>query len=181
MIPSLFLFTLLASLVLLALGLPLLLAPARVEGPVRAFPRNRALAIATMLIGGGWFLWKILHLGPSDFGNYRHLLFALFAATLAGSIFYVRDFLAVRGFAILTLMCADVGLKSAFGQYDTPARLLLVTILYLFIVAAMYFGTMPFRMRDFVDFLFRQPLRARACGLLFSMAGAGLLGASAMY
>lgn len=181
MIPSLLLFTLLASLVLLAIGLPLLLAPDRVESPVRAFPRNRALGIATMLLGGGWFLWKILNLGPSDFGNYRHLLFLLFAATLFGSIYYVRDFLAVRGFAILTLLCANVGLKSAFGHYEIPERLFLVGVLYLFIVAAMYFGTMPYRMRDLLDFLYRRPLRVRSCGVLFTAAGLGLVVSAVLY
>lgn len=181
MIPSLSLFTLLTAVVLLVVGLPLAVQPRRFEPLVRAFPRHRATAVATLLLGGGWFLWEVLQLGPSDFGNYRHLLFALFAATLVASLFYVRDFLAVRGVAILTLMAAHVGLQSAYGLYEIPARLFLVSILYLLIVAALYFGTVPYRMRDCIRFLYADLWRMRLFGSVFSAAGLGLLVCIALY
>ena len=181
MIPSLLTFTLLTAALLLLVGLPLLAIPGRLEACLRAFPRHRLLGVVTMLLGGGWFLWKILNLGQSDFGDYRHLLFLLFAATLLGSIFYVRDFLAVRGIAILTLLSANVGLKSAFGLYDIPERLVLVTILYLLIVAALIYGVMPYRMRDTINWLYGCTCRARGLGLLFSLAGAALLVTALLY
>lgn len=181
MIPSLTMFSALTAILLLAIGIPLLWRPDRVEPLLRAFPRHRVTAVVTMLLGGGWFLWKILHLGPSDFGNYKHLLFALFAATLVASILYVKDFLAVRGVAILILLCAHVGLQSAYGHYEIPERLFLVTLLYLFIVAALYFGTMPYRMRDCIRFLYARPGRVRVCGSVFALAGLGLLLSTALY
>lgn len=181
MMPSLPLFSILTAILFLVIGIPLLWRPERVEPLVRAFPRHRATAVVTMLLGGGWFLWKILHLGPSDFGNYKHLLFDLFAATLVGSILYVKDFLAVRGVAILTLLCAHVGLQAAYGHYEIPARLFLVTVLYLLIVAALYFGTMPYRMRDCIRFLYANPLRVRVFGSVFALTGLGLLLSTALY
>jgi len=175
MIPSLLTFTLLAGLFLLALGLPFLINPGRMETGTRSFPRHRLAGVVTMLLGGGWFLWKITQLGPSDFGDYKHLLFMLFAAVLIGSIFYVRDFLAVRGVSILVLLTANVGLKSAYGLYDTPARLVLVAILYLLIVAALVYGTMPYKARDTINWLYARPPRIRGVGLLCSAMGAVLL------
>jgi len=181
MIPSLLTFTLLAAAVLLVAGLPLLLAPARLAPLLQAFPRHRPTALVTMCLGGGWFLWKISQLGQSDFGDYKKILFALFLATLVGSILYVRDFLAVRGVAILVLLSANTGLKSAFGLYDIPGRLVLVTILYLFVVAALYYGTLPYRMRDTIGWLGKCACRTRALGAAFTLMGVALLLAASQY
>ena len=181
MIPSLLTFTLLTALVLLVVGLPLALMPARLESLLRAFPRDRATAIVTMLLGGGWFLWKITRLGQSDFGDYKNLLFILFAATLVGSLLYVKDFLAVRGVAILVLLSANTGLKSAFGLYDVPARLVLVAILYLFILAALMYGTIPYKMRDHIDWACAKPARVRGIGLVFSVMAVLLLAGATQY
>lgn len=178
MIPSLFSFTLLASAVLLLPGLFLLVRPQAAAPVLRAFPRHRATGLATMLVGGGWFLWKILQLGQSDFGDYKNLLFLLFAGTLIGSILYVRDFLAVRGVAILILLSANTGLKAAFGLYDIPERLVLVGILYLFIVLALYYGVMPFKMRETVNALCASPGRLRLSGAVLALMGL-LLGITA--
>ena len=181
MIPSLFTFTLLAAVVLLAAGLPIVALPGKLEPMLRAFPRHRVTAIVTMLLGGGWFLWKITQLGPADFGDYKNWLLILFGATVVGSILFVQDFLAVRGVAILILLSANTGLKSAFGLYDTPERLVLVSILYVFIVAAIYYGTVPFKMRDTINFLYRSPVRARLLGLVFSVMGISLLVSALLY
>jgi hypothetical protein len=173
MIPSLFTFTLLAGLVLLAAGLPFLAAPARIEKAVLAFPRHRMAGIVLMLMGGAWFLWKITQLGQSDFGDYKIILLVLFAATLVGSILYVPDFLAVRGLAILILLSANTGVKAAFGLYDIPERLVLVTIIYIFIICALVFGIMPYKMRDFLNGLYRKSIRVRLFGavlVLMSLA-----------
>ena len=181
MIPSLFTFTLLAAAAFLIAGLPLLLKPVAVGPLLQRFPRHRLTGLVTMILGGGWFLWKITQLGQSDFGDYKAILFILFAATLVGSILYVPDFLAVRGVAILVLLSANTGLKSAFGLYDIPERLVLVFLLYALIVPALYFGIMPFKMRDVLKWLCRDAMRIRAAGILFSGAGALLVVTSLLY
>lgn len=181
MIPSLFTFSLLAATVLLLTGLPFLLVPLKIEKGVRAFPRDRVTGIVTMLLGSGWFMWKIAHLAQADFGDYKNLLLILFAATLLGSLFYVRDFLAVRGVAILVLLSANTGLKSAFGLYDIPARLVLVTILYIFIVLAIWYGIMPFKMRDTINRLYKSSLGPRILGLVSVIMGISLVVAALQY
>jgi len=181
MIPSLFTFTLLAAAVLLLAGLPLLSIPGRLEACLRAWPRDRITGIVTMLLGGGWFLWKISQLGQSDFGDYKNILLLVFGATLVGSIFYVRDFLAVRGIAILILLSANTGLKSAFGLYDIPERLVLVVILYVFIVAALVYGVAPYKMRDTVNWLYGKVIRVRVLGLVFALAGGALIVSAMLY
>jgi hypothetical protein len=181
MIPSLFTFTILAALVLLVVGISLLAVPGKLEPCLRAFPRHRLTGIVTMVIGGGWFIWKISQLGQADFGDYKVILMLLFGATLLGSIFYVRDFLAVRGVAIIVLLAANTGLKSAFGLYDIPERLVLVSILYLLIVLALVYGTLPYKMRDTVNWLLVGPARLRGLGTVFTIFGLSLCVSAFLY
>jgi hypothetical protein len=181
MIPSLFTFTLLTVLVLLLAGVPFFAAPGRIEKSVLAFPRNRAAGIVLMLMGGGWFLFKISQLGQSDFGDYKNILLGLFFVTMVGTIVYVPDFLSVRGLSILILLCGNVGLKSAFGLYDIPQRLLLVSTIYIFIVAALIFGIVPYKMRDFLNWLFQNTLRVRLFGAILSLLSIALLIAAFQY
>jgi uncharacterized protein YjeT (DUF2065 family) len=181
MIPSLYTFSLIAAVVLVLVGLPFLLVPHRIEKAVRAFPRHRLAGVLTMMLGGGWFLFKISQLTQSDFGDYKNLLFLLFLATLMGSIFYVKDFLAVRGVSILILLSANTGLKSAFGLYDIPERLVLVTVLYLFILASIIYGIAPYHMRDSINALYRKPLYPRLLGIILVLMGSSVLIAAFNY
>lgn len=170
--PTLFTFTLLTAIVLAAAGLPLLVAARGLEQRLRELPRNLPLGVFTMLLGGGWFLWKISQLGQADFGDYKVLLFILFAATLVGSLLYVRDFLAVRGLAILVLLSANVGLKTAFGEYDIPQRIPLVLVLYIAIVLAIWAGIAPYVGRDWLAWLYKDQKRVKILGGLLTGTGA---------
>ena len=181
MIPSLFTFTILMALVLLLAGIPFVAVPGKIREHVLAFPRNRPAGVVLMLLGGCWFLWKIWMLGQSDFGDYKEILFILFAATLIGTIFYVRDFLAIRGLAILILLSGNVGLKSAFGLYDIPERLVLVSFIYVFVTAAILIGVMPYKMRDFFNWMYGTNLRVRAFGSVLAVMGTSLLVAAFLY
>jgi hypothetical protein len=172
MMPTLYMFTLLTAIVLATAGLPLLVAARELEQRLRDLPRNVPLGVFTMLLGGGWFLWKISQLGQADFGDYKVLLFILFAATLVGSLLYVRDFLAVRGLAILVLLSANVGLKTAFGEYDIPQRIPLVLVLYIAIVLAIWAGIAPYVGRDWLAWLYKDQKRVRWLGGLLTGTGA---------
>ena len=87
------------------------------------------------------FLYHVWHLGPADFGQYRHLLFALFGLSALGAFYFVPDFLAVRGFAALLLLAAQPLLNAAYMQ--APAsRLWLVSFVYLAILVAPRAGSL---------------------------------------
>lgn len=181
MIPSLFTFSLLMGAVLTMTGGLFLILPDRLRPVLEAYPRHRMTGIVTMVLGGVWFIWNILQLGPADFGDYKELMALLFAATLVAAILYVQDFLAVRGTAILVLLIGNVGLKSAYGLYDIPERLLLVSLIYVFIVGGIIYGLMPYLMRDTVAWLMRRAGRLRLLGALVCFSGVSLFAISFMY
>jgi hypothetical protein len=170
---SLLLATLLPGLVLLALGLPLLLNHSGFAAVLKAFPRSTAAAY--VFFGGGavWFLYGIWHLSPADFGDYRGWLFAGFAIVALLSFKCVPDFLAVRGLCALMLMAAMPLLDAAYMEYDKPQRLFMVTLVYVALACAIWLGAQPWRLRDFLAWLFARPGRGRAIG--GALAGYGLV------
>jgi four helix bundle protein len=170
---SLTLATLLPGLVLIALGLPLLARGASVGPLFKAFPRSHAGAV--ICFGGGalWFLFNVWNLSAADFGDYHVILTIGFAALAVLAFWMIPDFLAVRGVAVLLLLSASPLLLAAYMEYDHPQRLLMVSLVYLAIAAALYLGASPFRLRDAFDWLFARPARARVTGAV--LLGYGLL------
>lgn len=173
---SLFSFTLLTGLLLLALGWLFLRVHPGWQRALERFPRSDVAAYATMGLGGAWFLYKIWNLSPADqlFGpSTRIVLFVIFGVTWVGSFFVVKDFLPVRGLSVLILLLAAVGLDTAYMRFEIPSRLFLVSFIYVLVVLAIYLGVSPFRWRDFVAWLFQKPNRSRILGA--AVGGYGLL------
>ena len=146
----------------------------------KAFPRSQTAAFLLLGTASVWFLYKVMHLGPADFGQYRNLLFLMFLTVAVGSFFFVPDFLAVRGLAALALLVSGVLLDAAYMQ-EPRTRLFPVTFVYLVIVLSLYLGASPYRLRDFFDWLYKKELRPRIIGSLLAAYGAVLVGVALTY
>jgi len=177
---SLFLATLLTGLFLVAFGSHFLWHGMRTEAKVKAFPRSQTAAY--LLLGGAtaWFLYKVTQLGPADFGQYKNILFVLFLATAVSSFHFVPDFLAVRGLAAMLLLTAGALLDAAYMQ-DPGSRLFLVSFVYLAIVAALILGASPYKLRDFLGWLYKSERRPRIFGGIFAVYGLLLMATSFTY
>jgi len=169
---SLTVATLIPGLLLLAAGAPLALNHSGYAAMLKVFPRSTTAAYLLFGVGAAWFLNAIWHLSPADFGDYRGLLFVGFAAVAVLSFKCVPDFLAVRGLCVLVLMGAMPLLDAAYME-EPPQRKLMVAAVYVGIALAIWLGAQPYRMRDFLGWLFARPGRARAVG--GALAGYGLL------
>lgn len=163
----------LPGLLLLALGTALLSGHSVVRAGLKSLPRSSAAAVVFFGTGALWFLFRVWHLSPADFGEYRTVLTVGFAATALLAFRYVPDFLAVRGLAVLVLLGAMPLLEAAYMEYDRPQRLFMVAAVYLAIALAIYLGASPFRLRDFFEWLFQRPMRSRVLGAV--LAGYGTL------
>lgn len=170
---SLTLATLLPGLLLIVLGLPLALGHSGYAAVLKAFPRSTTATYLLFGAGAAWFLYGIWHLSPADFGEYRKILFGAFAVITVLSFKCVPDFLSVRGGCVLVLMAAMPLLDAAYMEYEKPQRLLMVSLVYLSLGLAIWLGAQPWRMRDFIGWLFARPGRARGVG--GAIAGYGLV------
>lgn len=89
---------------------------------------------------------------------------SVLAAVAALAFYYVPDFLAVRGAAILMLLAATPLLDSGFLIFH-PAQICLYKIaIFIGIALAIYLGAVPYRLRDFFQWLFATGGRPRALG-----------------
>ncbi|HEY0965888.1 MAG TPA: hypothetical protein VGD88_00750 [Opitutaceae bacterium] len=178
---SLTVATLIPGLILLVLGVLFLAGGTAVPSSIKALPRSTAASIVLFGAGAIWFLFNIWHLSEADFGQYRVALFIFFALVAGASFFLVPDFLAVRGIAVLILLGAMPLLDAAYMEFQHPQRLFMVTVVYLSVALAIYLGASPFRLRDFIEWLYRQPTRPRVLGGVFAAYGLLLCGVAFTY
>jgi hypothetical protein len=177
---SLFVATLLVGLVLLALGMSLYTAPGHTRKVAVGMLRSQPAAFVFLGIATAWFCWEIWHLGEPDFGNHKQKLFWGFILISGLSFFYVPDFLAVRGLAALLLLCSDAVLDAAYMEAP-QSRLFLVSFTYLVIVGCMYLASLPYRLRDFLTWLFAKAWRPRFLAVALSAYGLLLIGITFTY
>lgn len=170
---SLLLATLLPGLLLIGLGVPLLTNQSTYVAALKAFPRSQRAAYVFFGGGAAWFLYAVWHLSAADFGDYRAYLFIGFAAVAVLSFKCVPDFLAVRGLSALLLMAAMPLLDAGYMVYDYWQIYFYKVLVYVGIILAIWLGAQPWRMRDFLTWLFARPQRSRTLGAV--LAGYGLL------
>ena len=145
----------LAILLGLGFGLPQiygLLKPAKFREAVRKFPRNEPWGYALMLLGTAWFLWNLKNENIADFASYKSLLLAGFALVGIATCVFVRDFLAVRGLAVVFLLLAKLMVDTGRpGLGDSSWVLVIQTWAYVLVFAGMWFTISPWRMRDLIQ------------------------------
>jgi hypothetical protein len=154
----------------LGMGLPQiygLMNPSAFATAVRKFPRSLPWGYALMLLGTAWFLYNLSQESIADFAAYKNLLFAGFAAVGIGSCIYVRDFLAVRGLAVVFLLLAKLMVDTGRPHLaQTSLVLIIQTWAYVLVVAGIWFTVSPWRLRDFLEWGTANDTRIKiGCGL----------------
>jgi hypothetical protein len=148
-----------------------LLRPASLGEAMRKFPRSEVWGYVLMLGGTAWFLYNLKTDSISDFAAFKPLMLIGFAVIGIGACVYVRDYLAVRGLAVVLLLLAKLVLDTARWA-DTQWRLVLVVWAYLWVIGAVWFSISPWRLRDIIQFITADERRVRifsACRLALAL------------
>jgi hypothetical protein len=178
---SLTVATLIPGLILLVLGIPLLLGNSMVGAALKSFPRSPAATYVFFGVGAAWFLYNIWNLSMADMGEFRKLFFVGFLIIAALAFKCVPDFLSVRGLCAIVLLGAMPLLDAAYMDWAHPQRLLMVSLVYVAIAAAIWLGAQPWRLRDWLNWLFVVPGRAKIAGGVATAYGLLLCGAVFTY
>lgn len=152
-----------------------LLRPASCGDWLRRFPRNTAVGVVLMLLGTGWFEWNLINSDISDFAEFRTLLLVGFVVLGVGCCLFVRDYLAVRGLAVVVCLLADVVLDSQ-RWHPSPLKNLVTLWVYVWIVAAMWLAVAPWRARDWLAWCTASESRLRGLAVA-GVAWGGLVAA----
>lgn len=159
------------SQVALVLGLGCLLGhlwplfrPGGCAAWLRRFHRNTPVGVVLMLLGSVWFEQNLQNSEISDFAAFRPFLLGGVIAIGVASCFVVRDYLSVRGLAIVACLVADVVLD-AQRWHPSPWRYLVTVWMYVWVTLAIWVALSPWRVRDGLDWCARSEGRVRLLGL----------------
>src|SRR2546423_4646526 len=137
----------------LIFGLPHIygvLNPAQYGAALRKFPRYTPAGYLLILVATVWFLVYVKEESISDFSAFKPFLYVLFAGVGLGACVFVKDFLAVRGLAVVFLLLGKLMVDTAH-LVPTQWRLVIVVWAYLLVIAGMWFTISPWRMRDIIN------------------------------
>jgi hypothetical protein len=157
---------LLAGVLLTSLSLLAFFAPLRERLP--RFPRSRTAGAALLTIDLVWSFWLISTMEMGEFANFRRPLLIILPIGYFLTLIFVDEFLAVRALGILCLLAAEPLLEAAFLRPEM-SRLLVTVLAYLMIVAGLLWVTMPYLLRDQINW------SARSSGRWGVLSGIGLM------
>ena len=148
-----------AGAFLILISLPGLLKPglANVAG---RFPRSRLAGVLLLTICLLWTLWLLATIQMGEFSAFRRPLLIALPIGYVLALRFVEEFLAVRALGILCLLAAEPLLDAAFLRYET-SRLLVTVFAYLLIVAGLFWVSIPYVLRNQINWSARSVFRWR--------------------
>ncbi len=158
---------LLAGLGLLALFLP-------VENFLPRFPRSKMAGAILLTIDLIWSFWLLATMEMGEFASFRRPLLVVLPIGFLLVLRFVDEFLAVRALGILCLLAAEPLLNAAFLRPEM-SRLLVTVLAYVMIVKGLIWVTMPYLLRDQIDWGVRNTGRWRLLSGLAFVFGAAIL------
>jgi len=148
-----------AGAFLIAISLPGLLKP-DLATVAQRFPRSRLAGVILLIVALVWSFWLLATMEMGEFSAFRRPLLIALPIGYVLVLRFVDEFLAVRALGILCLLAAEPLLDAAFLRYET-SRLLVTVLAYLLIVAGLFWVTIPYLLRDEINWSARSAVRWR--------------------
>lgn len=139
-----------AGIVLILLSLPGILKPHLVQNWATRLPRSRTTGIVLLTVDLAWSFWLLATMEMGEFSSFRKPLLVALPIGYLLTLRFVDEFLAVRALGILCLFAAEPLLDAAFFR-DETSRLIVTVLAYLLVIAGLIWVTMPYLMRDQIN------------------------------
>src|SRR5437870_1987473 len=127
---------------------------------VKQFPSFHVAGVVLLTICLAWTFWLLATIQMGEFSAFRRPLLIALPIGYVLALRFVEEFLAVRALGILCLLAAEPLLDAAFLRYET-SRLLVTVFAYLLVVAGLFWVTMPYLLRDQINWSARSAFRWR--------------------
>jgi len=163
-----------AGLFLSILGLWGLVQPNASQAAARNLPRSRIAGFVLFTIAFFWSFWLLATMEMGEFSSFRKPLLFVLPIGFLLVLRFVDEFLSVRALGILFLLAAEPLLDAAFFRSER-SRLLVTVFAYLLIVAGLFWVTMPYLLRDQINWSARSNGRWRVAHGLAFLYGAAIL------
>ena len=144
--------------------------PGAFREALRKFPRNLTAGYVLMTIATAWFLWHVKRESIADFSAFKPFMYAGFGLLGLGTCIFLKDFLAVRGLALVLMLLAKL-LLDAQRWHNSNWRWVLGVLAYVWIVAGIWFTVSPWRCRDLIGWMTATEARVKiGCALRLALA-----------
>lgn len=163
-----------AGVFLLLLGLSGLIKPDASQSAARSLPRSRVAGFVLLTIAFFWSFWLLATMEMGEFATFRKPLLIIMPIGFLLVLRFVDEFLAARALGILCLLAAEPLLDAAFFRNEA-SRLLVTVLAYLLIFAGLFWVTMPYLLRDQINWSTRTNGRWRLTHGLALLYGAAIL------
>ena len=171
---SLQLAGLIAGVFLLLISVPGIISPDFSRTVAQRLPRSRVVGIVLLTIDVLWSFWLLSTMEMGEFSSFRRPLLIILPIGFMLVLMFVDEFLAVRALGILFLLAAEPLLDAAFFRNES-SRLLVTVFAYLLIVAGLFWVTMPYLLRDQINWSARTSTRWRLTHGVALLYGAAIL------
>lgn len=162
------------GIVLILLGLPGLFLPGKLQTWAKQLPRSYPAGVILLSIDLVWTLWLVGTMEMGEFQSFRRPLLILLPIGYILALRFVDEFLAVRALGILCLLAAEPQLDAAFLRADA-ARLVVTIFAYVMVVFGILWVTMPYLLRDHINWTTKSQLRWRGIHGLVVAYGVAVL------
>jgi hypothetical protein len=163
-----------AGIVLILLSMPGLVKPGPVQNWLKRFPRSFIAGVVLLTLTLVWSFWLLATMEMGEFSSFRRPLMIVLPIGYVLVLRFVEEFLAVRALGILCLLAAEPLLEAAFFRYET-SRLFVTALAYLLILAGLLWVTMPYLLRDQINWSARSNTRWRTLHAVAAAYGIAIL------
>ena len=163
-----------AGVLLLLVGLWGFVRPAASQTAARSLPRSRVAGFVLLTIAFFWSFWLLATMEMGEFSSFRKPLLFILPIGFLLVLRFVDEFLSARALGIIFLLAAEPLLDAAFFRNET-SRLLVTVFAYILIVVGLFWVTMPYLMRDQINWSARSNGRWRVAHVLVFLYGAAIL------
>jgi hypothetical protein len=153
---------------------PGVIAPEKFSTEARKFPRSVFWGRVLMAVCAVWAGVVMYNAAVDDFAWLKPIVVIGVPIAYALVIQFADQFLAIRGLAALLLLISKVALDAA-DRSDSPSRLVVTVLAYLWVCAAIWMASAPHQVRDCITFITANATRCRASCLLGAAVGVFLV------
>jgi hypothetical protein len=146
------------GIILILIGLTGLIRPALLQEWTKRLPRSYVAGIVLLTIDLVWSLWLLATMEMGEFASFRRPLLIVLPIGYFLVLRFVSEFVAVRALGILCLLAAEPLLDAAFFRNEA-SRLVVTVFAYVLIVAGIIWVTMPYLLRDQINWSARSRWR----------------------
>ncbi len=177
---SLTIIALMVGTVLIVLGGLGLFVPETLGRALTGFPRHRASAILLTLVNVLWVAWILYSMSLGRFEWVKAYVWLIAPGALLAIIFFMDELLAPRMLGGFLLLAAGPALDIARWN-PSGWRLVLTTLVYVWIVWAMILVLSPYRFRHTVEWVLARKNGAPLFGGLLGLGALLVVLAVAVY